>query len=207
MIYKGLLPDLFREGQGVVVDGTLGADGGFRADSVLAKHDERYMPREVADALKKAGRVAGRGRRGQEMIVETGHFALVLALALALAQAILPFAGARLRDVSLMRVARPVAVAQFLLVAFAYGALTYAHVVSDFSLVNVIENSHSLKPMIYKISGVWGNHEGSMLLWVLVLAACGAAIVLLSRAMPDLLRADTLAVQGLIGAAFLPSSS
>ncbi|MBG0809706.1 heme lyase CcmF/NrfE family subunit [Methylosinus sp. H3A] len=137
------------------------------------------------------------------MIVETGHFALVLALALALAQAILPFAGARLRDVSLMRVARPVAVAQFLLVAFAYGALTYAHVVSDFSLVNVIENSHSLKPMIYKISGVWGNHEGSMLLWVLVLAACGAAIALLSRAMPDLLRADTLAVQGLMGAAFL----
>ncbi|CAN2535146.1 Cytochrome+c-type+biogenesis+protein+CcmE [Methylocapsa aurea] len=55
VIYKGLLPDLFREGQGVVVDGTLGADGGFRADSVLAKHDERYMPREVADALKKQG--------------------------------------------------------------------------------------------------------------------------------------------------------
>ena len=137
------------------------------------------------------------------MIVETGHFALVLALALALAQAVVPFAGARLRDVALMRVARPVAVAQFLLVALAYGALTYAHVVSDFSLVNVIENSHSLKPMIYKISGVWGNHEGSMLLWVLVLAACGAAIALLSRAMPDLLRADTLAVQGLIGAAFL----
>jgi len=137
------------------------------------------------------------------MIVETGHFALVLALALALAQAILPFVGARLRDVSLMRVARPVAVAQFLLVAFAYGALTYAHVVSDFSLVNVIENSHSLKPMIYKVSGVWGNHEGSMLLWVLVLVACGAAIALLSRSMPDLLRADTLAVQGLMGAAFL----
>ncbi|PWB95707.1 heme lyase CcmF/NrfE family subunit [Methylosinus sporium] len=137
------------------------------------------------------------------MIVETGHFALVLALALALAQAILPFVGARLRDVSLMRVARPVAVAQFLLVATAYGALTYAHVVSDFSLVNVIENSHSLKPMIYKISGVWGNHEGSMLLWVLVLSSCGAAIALLSRAMPDVLRADTLAVQGLMGAAFL----
>ncbi|ATQ68401.1 MULTISPECIES: heme lyase CcmF/NrfE family subunit [Methylosinus] len=137
------------------------------------------------------------------MIVETGHFALILALALAIAQAILPFAGARLRDASLMRVARPAALAQFALVALAYGALTYAHVVSDFSLVNVIENSHSLKPMIYKISGVWGNHEGSMLLWVLVLSFFGALIAVFSGAMPDRLRADTLAVQGLIGAAFV----
>ncbi len=104
------------------------------------------------------------------MIVETGHFALILAFALALAQAVIPFAGARLGDGALMRVARPTALMQFLLVAFAYGALTYAHVVSDFSLVNVIENSHSSKPLIYKISGVWGNHEGSMLLWVLVLS-------------------------------------
>ena len=137
------------------------------------------------------------------MIVETGHFALVLALALAIAQAIIPFAGARLGDAGLMRVARPSAVAQFLLIAFAYGALTYAHVVSDFSLTNVVENSHSLKPLVYKISGVWGNHEGSMLLWVLVLSLCGALIALLSAAMPDRLRADTLSVQGLMGAAFL----
>jgi cytochrome c-type biogenesis protein CcmF len=137
------------------------------------------------------------------MIVETGHFALVLALALAIAQAILPFAGARLRDSSLMSVARPTALAQFALVALAYGALTYAHVVSDFSLVNVIENSHSLKPMIYKISGVWGNHEGSMLLWVLVLSFFGALIAAFSGAMPDRLRADTLSMQGLIGAAFI----
>jgi cytochrome c-type biogenesis protein CcmF len=136
------------------------------------------------------------------MIVETGHYALVLALALALAQAVIPFAGARLNDAGLMRVARPTAIAQFLLVALSYGALTYAHVVSDFSLVNVIENSHSLKPFVYKISGVWGNHEGSMLLWVLVLSICGALIAIFSAAMPDKLRADTLAVQGLIGAAF-----
>ncbi len=81
--------------------------------------------------------------------------------------------------------------------------MTYAHVVSDFSLVNVIENSHSLKPLIYKISGVWGNHEGSMLLWVLVLSLCGALIALFCAAMPDRLRADALAVQGLLGAAFL----
>ncbi|MBI3275103.1 MAG: heme lyase CcmF/NrfE family subunit, partial [Methylocystis sp.] len=137
------------------------------------------------------------------MIVETGHYALILALALALAQSVVPFAGARLRDASLMSVAAPVAVAQFLFVALAYGALTYAHVVSDFSLVNVIENSHSLKPLVYKVSGVWGNHEGSMLLWVLVLSLSGALIALFSRAMPDLLRADALSVQGLLGAAFL----
>jgi len=137
------------------------------------------------------------------MIVETGHYALVLALALAIVQFAVPFAGARLADAALMRVAQPTAIAQFLFVALSYGALTYAHVVSDFSLVNVIENSHSLKPFIYKISGVWGNHEGSMLLWVLVLSLCGALIALFSAAIPDRLRADALAVQGLIGAAFL----
>ena len=137
------------------------------------------------------------------MIVETGHYALVLALALALVQFAIPFVGARLNDVALMRVARPAAIAQFAFIALAYGTLTYAHVVSDFSLVNVIENSHSLKPFIYKISGVWGNHEGSMLLWVLVLSLCGALIALFSAAIPDRLRADALAVQGLIGAAFL----
>jgi cytochrome c-type biogenesis protein CcmF len=137
------------------------------------------------------------------MIVELGHFALALALALAFAQSIIPFTGARLNDVALMRVARPSAIAQFLLVAFSYGALTYAHIVSDFSLVNVIENSHSMKPFIYKISGVWGNHEGSMLLWVLVLSFCGALVALFSATLSDKLRADALSVQGLISAAFL----
>jgi len=137
------------------------------------------------------------------MIVEIGHFALILALALALAQAIIPFAGARLRDGALMGVARPAAITQFLLVALAYGALTYAHVVSDFSLVNVIENSHSTKPLVYKITGVWGNHEGSMMLWVLVLALCGAMIAAFSWSTPAKLRADALSVQGLLSAAFL----
>jgi len=137
------------------------------------------------------------------MIVEIGHFALILALALALAQAIIPFAGARLRDGALMGVARPAAITQFLLVALAYGALTYAHVASDFSLVNVIENSHSTKPLVYKITGVWGNHEGSMMLWVLVLALCGAMIAAFSWSTPAKLRADALSVQGLLSAAFL----
>src|SRR5271166_6013880 len=137
------------------------------------------------------------------MIDEVGHYALVLALALAVMQMVLPFWGARARDAQSMALARPAALAQFAFVALSYAALTYAHVVSDFSLANVVENSHSTKPLIYKISGVWGNHEGSMLLWVLVLSLCGALIALFSSAMPSQLRADTLSVQGLIGAAFL----
>ncbi|MEA2841694.1 MAG: cytochrome c-type biosis protein CcmF [Methylobacteriaceae bacterium] len=137
------------------------------------------------------------------MIVEIGHYALVLAFVLALVEATVPLIGLRLGDVRLMRSARSVALAQFAFVAIAYAALTYAHVVSDFSLVNVYENSHSAKPLVYKISGVWGNHEGSMLLWILVLSICGASVALFSRIMPESLRAGALGVQGWIGAAFL----
>ena len=137
------------------------------------------------------------------MIVETGHYALVLALALALVQSVVPVWGSRTRDAALMAVAPPVAVMQFLLIATAYAALTYAHVVSDFSLVNVVENSHSLMPLVYKITGVWGNHEGSMLLWVLILTLFGALVAVFSRGMPADLRANVLAVQGWIAAAFL----
>ncbi|MBB4197704.1 heme lyase NrfEFG subunit NrfE [Rhodoblastus sphagnicola] len=137
------------------------------------------------------------------MIVETGHFALALALALALMQVILPFWGARAHDGRLMATARPLALTQFALVALAYAALTYAHVVSDFSLVNVVENSHSTKPMLYKISGVWGNHEGSMMLWALILTLSGAAMALFSRAIPPRLLADATSVQGLLSVAFL----
>jgi cytochrome c-type biogenesis protein CcmF len=137
------------------------------------------------------------------MIVEIGHYALVLAFVLALFQATVPLIGMRLGDARLMQSARSVALAQFAFVVLAYAALTYAHVVSDFSLVNVYENSHSAKPLVYKISGVWGNHEGSMLLWVLVLSICGASVALFSRIMPEPLRAGALGVQGWIGAAFL----
>ncbi len=137
------------------------------------------------------------------MIVETGHYALVLALALAIAQATLPLWGVARRDAPLMAVAPSAAVAQFLLVAMSFAALTHAHVVSDFSLVNVVENSHSLKPLIYKISGVWGNHEGSMLLWVLILALFGALVALFGRSLPRDLLAATLAAQAWLGAAFI----
>ncbi len=137
------------------------------------------------------------------MIVETGHYALVLALALSLVQALIPLYGGLRRDESLMAIAPPVAVVQFLLIAASFAALSWAHIVSDFSLLNVVENSHSTKPMIYKISGVWGNHEGSMLLWVLILSLFGGLMAIFSRGMPSDLRALTLSVQGWIGAAFL----
>ena len=98
------------------------------------------------------------------MIAELGHYALVLALGLALVQAVVPIYGARQNDPVLMSVAGAAAVTQFLFVALAFGALVACYVTSDFSVVNVFENSHSAKPLIYKITGVWGNHEGSMLL-------------------------------------------
>ena len=137
------------------------------------------------------------------MITEIGHYALVLALALAIVQSTAPLWGVWRGDVALMATARPVAVAQFVLIAVSFAALTHAYLISDFSLLNVVENSHSAKPLIYKISGVWGNHEGSMLLWVLILALFGALVALGSRAMPVDLAAATLAVQAWIGAAFL----
>jgi cytochrome c-type biogenesis protein CcmF len=137
------------------------------------------------------------------MIVEVGHYALALALGLSLVQCLLPFWGTRVGDESLMTVARPAAVAVFLLVALAFGILTYAHVVSDFSVGNVYENSHSAKPLIYKYTGVWGNHEGSMLLWALVLVFFGALVALSRRSLPEKLRANTLSVQACITAAFL----
>ena len=98
------------------------------------------------------------------MIVELGHFALVLAFVMAVLQMTLPMIGAARRDAVLMAVAGPAAVSQVLLVAMAFGALTYAYVTDDFSLAVVVGNSHTLKPMLYKVAGVWGNHEGSLLL-------------------------------------------
>ena len=137
------------------------------------------------------------------MIAETGHFALALALIVALVQASLPMVGAARRHAGLMAMARPAAVTQFALIAIAFAALTHAYVTSDFSLINVARNSHSAKPMLYKIAGVWGNHEGSMLLWVLILATFGSAVALFGRNLPPTLAARVLSVQALIAVGFL----
>src|SRR5262245_17366823 len=141
------------------------------------------------------------------MIVEIGHFALVLALAVALVQMALPAWGAQTRDGRLMQVAEPAAFAQLGLIALAFAALIYSYVTSDFSVQNVWANSHTDKPLIYKISGVWGNHEGSMLLWVLILALFGAAVAFYGTNLPDTLRANVLAVQAGIAVAFIVFAS
>ena len=137
------------------------------------------------------------------MIAETGHFALILAFVLALAQMGFPIAGHIRNDAALKRLALPAALAQFGLLAISFGCLTAVYMASDFSVANVWQNSHSAKPMIYKISGVWGNHEGSMLLWVLIVALFGAAVAAFGNNLPSDLKSNVLAVQASIGAAFL----
>ena len=136
------------------------------------------------------------------MIAEIGHFALVLALVLALLQSVVPLIGARKGDIHLMSVAGSTALAQFAFVATAFGALMTCYVQSDFSVLNVAENSHSAMPLIYRFTSVWGNHEGSMLLWVLILALFGALVALFGENIPAQLKANALAVQSWIATAF-----
>jgi cytochrome c-type biogenesis protein CcmF len=137
------------------------------------------------------------------MIIEIGHYALILALATALVVSIVPVIGARRLDRAMMDLASVGSLAIFALVAFSFGVLTYAHVVSDFSVANVWENSHSLVPLLFKLSGVWGNHEGSMMLWLLILVLFSALVALFGRNLPDTLRANVLAVQAWISVAFI----
>ena len=137
------------------------------------------------------------------MIVELGHFALVLALLVAVLQATLPLWGAATRHPGLMAAGGAAASAQFGLVLLAFLALMHAYVTSDFSVLNVVENSHSAKPLLYKVTGVWGNHEGSMLLWVLILALFGSMVAWFGQNLPPTLKARVLGVQGLVGVGFL----
>jgi len=137
------------------------------------------------------------------LIVELGHFALILALAVATYQTLIPAYGARVGNQRLMETSDTAALLQFGLIALSFAALTHAYIVSDFSVVNVATNSHSAKPLIYKISGVWGNHEGSLLLWVLILAAFGAVVAAFGSNLPRSFKSTTLSVQGSISVAFL----
>ena len=136
------------------------------------------------------------------MIAEVGHYALVLALALALIQSWAPVIGARKGDVALMKLGDSTALAQFAFVALSFGALTTGYVVSDFSIENVFLNSHTQLPLIYKLTSVWSNHEGSMLLWVLILAGFGALVAAFAVNVPTALKANVLAVQAWVAVAF-----
>jgi cytochrome c-type biogenesis protein CcmF len=137
------------------------------------------------------------------MAPEIGHFALILAIMLAFTQSIIPLYGAWRRDPAAMAYGDTAAIGQCVFIALSFACLTYAFVTSDFSVANVVANSHTAKPLVYKISGVWGNHEGSMLLWVLILAIFGAAVAVFGQRLPDTLKANALAVQGMIGLGFL----
>ncbi|MGB1236213.1 MAG: heme lyase CcmF/NrfE family subunit [Planktomarina sp.] len=137
------------------------------------------------------------------MLNETAQLALIAALVLSLVGAVVPLTGAYLRRGDLMAVGPTASVLQFGLVAFAFTALTIAFVTSDFSLRVVLLNSHTLKPILYKVAGVWGNHEGSLLLWILILTLFGALAAMFGRNLPTTLHARVLGVQSMIAAAFL----
>ena len=136
-------------------------------------------------------------------VVELGHFALILAFCVAVVQFVTPLAGLYLHQTRLLRVADSAAPILFALILGAFLSLICAHVLSDFSVTNVYENSHSTKPLLYKVSGVWGNHEGSMVLWVLILAGFGAAVSTFGRNLPLDLRSAALAIQASISATFI----
>jgi cytochrome c-type biogenesis protein CcmF len=136
------------------------------------------------------------------VIAELGHYALMLALGLALIQGSMPIVGARSNDAVLMGIAVPAALAQFVFVAMAFGALAACYVTSDFSVLNVYENSNSTMPLLYRLTSVWGNHEGSMMLWVFILALFGALVAAFGNNLPAMLKAYALAVQAWIAAAF-----
>ena len=136
------------------------------------------------------------------MIPELGHFALMLALGLALVQGIMPIVGTRTNDPVLMSIAAPAALAQFAFIAMAFAALGISYVTSDFSVLNVYENSNTQMPLIYRLTSIWGNHEGSMMLWVSILTFFGALVAAFGTNLPVVLKANALAVQAWIAAAF-----
>jgi cytochrome c-type biogenesis protein CcmF len=137
------------------------------------------------------------------MIPELGNFALALACVLSLAQAVMGIWGAHRRDARLMAAVPGLAIGQFLALAAAAGALVYSAITNDFSVVNIAENSSTLKPLLYKISGTWGNHEGSILLWGLILAVCGTAVSIAGNNLPSALRSRVLGVLGGTSCGFL----
>ena len=141
------------------------------------------------------------------MNAELGHMALVLAFCVAMLQAALPLIGAYRNQARLMEFGDRAAIGQFLLLAFSFAALTSVFVASDFSVKLAALHSHSAKPLLYKISGVWGNHEGSILLWVLMMAGYGAAVPIFGKALPPQLKARAIAIQALIACLLYTSPS
>src|SRR5216684_8921988 len=137
------------------------------------------------------------------MIPEIGQFALILALMLALVQATLPLIGAARGIPQLVGVARPAGQAQFIFVATAFCCLGYSFITNDFSVLNVATNSNSQLPLHYRLAATWGSHEGSLLLWTLMLGLWTVAVSLFSHHLPDDMVARVLGVMGTISLGFL----
>ncbi len=137
------------------------------------------------------------------MIIELGHFALILALVIAGVQSVVPMLGAARGNEAWMRLGRQSAVSMAGLISIAFFALIHAYALSDFSVLNVYQNSHTLKPAMYKIAGVWSNHEGSMLLWIWMLAFWGAAVARWRKNLPLAFQARVISVQGMIAFGFI----
>ena len=139
-------------------------------------------------------------------LTEFGHFALISAFGLSLIQSVVPLIGTARHNMQLMLVGPAAAISAAVACVIAFGALVTSFIRSDFSVALVANHSHSAKPLIYKISGTWGNHEGSLLLWILILVIYGAVLAISGRTMPALLKARILAVQGMITSGFLAFS-
>jgi cytochrome c-type biogenesis protein CcmF len=137
------------------------------------------------------------------MIPELGHFALIIAFAVAIVQSIVPLIGTAKNQAALISLARPAALTQLLFVGLAYAALTHAFIVHDFSVLYVSQHSNLVQPLMYRISGVWGSHEGSLLLWTLTLSLWTIAVAVYSRNLPEILMARVLAVMGMISTGFI----
>jgi len=137
------------------------------------------------------------------MIPELGHFALIIAFAIAIVQSIVPLIGAAKNNAALIAIARPAALTQFLFIGLAYAALTHAFIVHDFSVLYVSQHSNLVQPLMYRISGVWGSHEGSLLLWTLILSIWTIAVAAYSKNLPEILMARVLAVMAMISTGFL----
>ena len=137
------------------------------------------------------------------MIPELGHFALIIAFAVAIVQSIVPLIGTARNQAALISLARPAALTQLLFVGLSYAALTHAFIVHDFSVLYVSQHSNLVQPLMYRISGVWGSHEGSLLLWTLILSLWTIAVAVYSRSLPEILMARVLAVMGMISTGFI----
>ena len=137
------------------------------------------------------------------MAAEYGHIALLLALVFAVVQSTLPMIGAQTGRVWLMQYARPMALGQGVFLSISFAALVYCFVVDDFSVAYVANNSNSLLPTQFKVSAVWGAHEGSLLLWVLMLGLWGAAVALFSKTLPIDMVARVIAIIGMVGVGFI----